>query len=341
MPGIDEATRPRKSPSPAPNDANPDSRAPSCLEDSMEFRRAIEALTQEMLENRRLAAKFHLSEECFRRTFDEAPIGAAIVDPEGRIRRVNKEFCRMTGCSPSEMEGRMWWDIAHGKDLQSSIGVYLDLFAGRIEQGQIRGQISRKDGSIAWTSISLGMVRNPDGEPFCFLPMIVDVTERMEAEMELEEKNAQLHGRAQELEQMNATLHVLLQRRERDKREIIESVEGNIKLLISPYVQELKETGLNGRQRAILDMIEGSLRDIASPFARDLFSIFSDLTAMEVQVAHLVEEGKTSKEIGSLLDVAENTVRFHKYNLRGKLGIRGKKINLRSFLQSLGCKFST
>jgi DNA-binding CsgD family transcriptional regulator len=52
-------------------------------------------------------------------------------------------------------------------------------------------------------------------------------------------------------------------------------------------------------------------------------------------VANLVKEGRTSKEIGELLDVSPATVALYRNRIRKKLAVTGKKVNLRTYLASL------
>jgi DNA-binding CsgD family transcriptional regulator len=59
------------------------------------------------------------------------------------------------------------------------------------------------------------------------------------------------------------------------------------------------------------------------------------LTPQEIQVATLVKDGKASKEIAEILNVAETTVHFHRKNLRKKFGLSNSQTNLRSYLLSI------
>ena len=81
-------------------------------------------------------------------------------------------------------------------------------------------------------------------------------------------------------------------------------------------------------------MIETNLEQVISPFVRDIGSRVLDLTPMELRVATLVKEGKSNIEIAAKLSVSKNTILTHRFNLRRKLGIKNKKINLRAYLLS-------
>ena len=61
---------------------------------------------------------------------------------------------------------------------------------------------------------------------------------------------------------------------------------------------------------------------------------FSNLTHTEVQVANFVKKGKTTREITKMLNVSTKTIDCHRDSIRKKIGIRNRKINLRSYLVS-------
>ena len=81
--------------------------------------------------------------------------------------------------------------------------------------------------------------------------------------------------------------------------------------------------------------IESHLREIISPFLHRFSQAYFDLTPQEIQVAALVKDGKTSKEIAGHLGVSVRTVDTHRDNIRKKLGIKDRRTGLRSFLLKL------
>jgi DNA-binding NarL/FixJ family response regulator len=159
--------------------------------------------------------------------------------------------------------------------------------------------------------------------------------ERKAAEEALQKREQALELKTRSLEEANTALKVLLQRREEDKADLEEQVLANVRKLILPYIENLKHLKLNENQMTQVDIIEENIREIVSPFLRNLTSTYLDLTPREIQIANLVKEGKTTKEMTDILNISATAVDFHRKNLRSKFGIKNKKTNLMAFLSSL------
>lgn len=158
-----------------------------------------------------------------------------------------------------------------------------------------------------------------------------EARERKERKMAVEA----LELKSRSLAEANTALKVLLQHREEDKTALEEQVLTNVRKLVLPYFENLKRLHLNERQAAQLKIAEENLKKIVSPFLRNLASSYLELTPREIQVANLVKEGKTTKEMTEILNISATAVDFHRKNLRSKFGIKNKRTNLMAFLTSL------
>ncbi len=162
-----------------------------------------------------------------------------------------------------------------------------------------------------------------------------EVEDRRRAEAKLRRREKQLKAQSLHLQEVNTALRVLLKQREQDRRELGEGVLANVRELIHPYLERLRQARLAPFQKALVDILESNLESIVSPFVSRLSSLHRGLTPTEIRVANLVREGKTNKEIAALLSISSNTVLFHRHNLRTKLGLRNTKRNLRTYLQGI------
>src|SRR4030042_6305763 len=159
-----------------------------------------------------------------------------------------------------------------------------------------------------------------------------DITKRKQAEEALSKSEKELKSKTENLEEVNAALNVLLKRVEEGRIELEEKISSNIRELVLPYIVRLKKTQLSDHQASYVMVIETNLDNIASSFLYHLKMRYLNLTHRELQVASLVKEGKSTKEIAGLLNIAIKTVVFHRNSLRNKLGLKNQKANLRAHL---------
>jgi DNA-binding CsgD family transcriptional regulator len=148
-------------------------------------------------------------------------------------------------------------------------------------------------------------------------------------------RERELKQNSTRLEEANAALGAILRQRDQDRKQLEQTVFQNLKEVVLPNIQRLKALSRTTEAAGLMDLIEKGLQEIASPFMNHLNSLGMVLTPQELQVAALIKEGKTTKEIAGILNLSPTTINFHRRNLRKKLNLTNTETNLRTFLLSL------
>jgi len=84
----------------------------------------------------------------------------------------------------------------------------------------------------------------------------------------------------------------------------------------------------------MLQLIEENLKSFYDANYAKLSGPEYKLSPTELKVAQMVRDGKTNKEIAKLMHLSKSTILTHRHHVRAKLGIRNKKVNLRSLLNT-------
>jgi DNA-binding CsgD family transcriptional regulator/PAS domain-containing protein len=227
-----------------------------------------------------------------------------------------------------------WFENIHADDRERIVKANLQAFE-TTEFNEVMKINHPKKKEHRWIhSISKGITSQSEKKVYVN-GIIIDITERKLIEEALVAKEKELKSKTNKLEEINIALNVLLEKREEDKIRLQEQVLSNVKKLAIPYVEKLRKGKLTETQIALLDVIESSLHEIVSPFSLKLSSDSFGLTPAEIKVASLVKQGKGTKEIATIRNLSHKTVARHRENIRNKLGIKNKKINLQSHLISL------
>lgn len=278
---------------------------------------------------------------------DFLPDATLVRDLQGRIIVWNKAIEDMTGAKAENMLGKGDYEYAlpfYGKRRPMMIDLVLKPDK-KIERKY--DMVIKQQGHFliaeGWASLKGKRVFLwGKASPFCnskgkivgSVESVRDITDRKQYEDAINKREKELGNKTCELEDMNAALRVLLKQRESDRKEFEEKILTNIKVLILPHIEQLKMQLRAGENRRRIEILESNLKEIVSPFARTLSAVYSNLTNREIQIANLIKEEKTTKEITEVLNLSESAVNIHRYRIRQKLNI-DKRQNLRTFFSSL------
>jgi PAS domain S-box-containing protein len=272
------------------------------------------------------------SEEKFRTLADSAPAAILIVAGE-ELLYVNPAFESIFGFTKKEALAISFWDIVH-PDMKGLIEER-GMARQRGEKVPDRYELKAitKDGQTRWIDLSAASIKY--GDKLATLAIAYDITDGKHSKDTLFAREQELEKKTRDLEEMNTALKVLLKKRDEDKVELEEKIMTNLKQLVEPYLQSLKQTSLSDRQKNILEIIETNLSELVSPFARNYANLKYKLTPTEIQIVDLIKNGKSTKNIAEILYLSTKTIEFHRDNIRTKLQIKNKKINLRTYLLTL------
>ncbi len=292
----------------------------------------IQAMVRDITENK-------VTEESlkkFKTIAEEQAIGNAIADIEGNLIYTNKAFAQMHGYNDKELIGKnlsifLVEEQRGKKTIVHNVKKWLETISKFVSKEVWR---VRKDGSVFPSLMNVAVIKDAKEEPLFFAESVNDISIRKNAEETLKKREQELEIKTNRLEEINTALNVLLQKRDEDKKRLEDGVLFNMRRMIEPYVEKLKNSMLDEKQKLYVGILERNLNDIISTFPQAASSKYLKLTPMELEVANLVRQGKSTKEIAMGLDISYKTAQFHRENIRKKFNLKNRKDNLRTHLLS-------
>jgi DNA-binding CsgD family transcriptional regulator len=299
------------------------------------------------MKNQPQDAKYHIgplnfSEELARSVIDSLSAHIAILDENGVILENNRSWkaYSVKNGMPKDFDFRginylEVCDVATGDDASDVHNIaegIREVIQGHTQEFLFDYPCHSKD-SRHW--YYMRAIRMSDTKPVRVIISHEDITALKFVEETLRESREELKEQKQSLEEANIALKVLIKHRENDKLELEKNVLTNVKELVLPYVEKLKEVPLKPRNKTLVEIIENHLKDIISPLLQKFSNAQIILTPQEIKMVTLIKDGKSSKEIADILAISETTVNFHRKNLRKKFGLKNRQMNLRSYLMSM------
>ncbi|MEW6025828.1 MAG: PAS domain S-box protein, partial [Planctomycetota bacterium] len=280
---------------------------------------------RDITEHKKAEEALKESEEKFRGLAEQSP-NMIFIDQKGRIIYANKKCEEIMGYQR--------------KDLYSEKFDFLDLIApeskklvkdsfkkhskGRDVLSYEYNLLTRNKKELN-AIITTKLIAVKGGK--AILGIITDITEQVRT-------REQIKAQALALEQKNIALKELLEQITREKKDITDKVHLNLEKLVIPKIKRLKsksEDDLKGQ----LGIIESHIKNIASAFGRRISSRQYALSPREMEICDMIRTGLKNKAIARELRLSLETVETMRKNIRRKLKIQNKEINLKTYLQNL------
>lgn len=263
------------------------------------------------------------SEQMLRHIFDSAGNGIMLVDESCTIVQANRRAGAIYGFAVEQLLGqdvRNLTDQAGRTELAASFSD-LDGQPGKI--GEIAGL--RPDGSVLPTSITITRVSIDDR---CFWTLIVRNISRQKA------LEGRLIREKTQVEEMNVTLRNVMKSIDEERRQFEGKLARKIRSDLLPALEKVRQERAAGVRSSYLDLVREQLVGLTKGFETELDAGLLKLSRTELAVCRFIQAGSTTKEICEALNLAFETVQTHRKNIRRKLGLHGKKVNLHAYLAS-------
>ncbi|MBV8310960.1 MAG: PAS domain S-box protein, partial [Planctomycetaceae bacterium] len=262
----------------------------------------VAGLAEDITERKQAQEALRESEERFRGTFQNAAVGIAHVDAEGRFLLVNEKLCGIVGYTREELLVRTFRDVTHPEDLTVSLEQFHALMRGELPSFSLEKRYLRKDGSVVWGDVSLSIQNGSAGKPAYGIAILQDISERRRLEEELRQAK-------EEAEAANRSKDEFLANVSHEIRTPMNAILGMTELAL--------DTPLTDDQRQYLKTVKSA--------ADSLLGLINDLLDFSK-----IEAGKLE------LDVADFSLRAVLGDTLRALAVRAHKkgLELISYVQS-------
>jgi PAS domain S-box-containing protein len=149
--------------------------------------RSVFGVSRDITKSRQAHEALMISEEKFRRIFEDGPLGMSIIGPDTRFTLVNRRFCDMLGYTKEELLGRSFADVTHPSWVSTNRENIDRIYAGKIPFVHEEKQYLRKDRAPLWVSVTVTPLRDSRGQVISTISIVEDIGERKKAEAQLVE----------------------------------------------------------------------------------------------------------------------------------------------------------
>ncbi len=225
-------------------------------------------------------------QERFRATFEQAPVGIAHVGVDGNFLRLNQQFCDIVGYTQTEMLSMHFQDLTHPEDLPTNTEYMQQLLAGDIDTFSLEKRHLHKNGFAVWVNATVSLVWEESGNPKYFIAIVQDISDRKQAELALQESEAQLRQKADELQ-------VTLEELQRTQTQLVQSEKmSGLGQLVAGVAHEINNP---------VNFIYGNLEHLTE-YATDLLELVQQYQEEYTEPSEDLEELIEEKDVDFLAE---------------------------------------
>jgi DNA-binding CsgD family transcriptional regulator/PAS domain-containing protein len=272
-------------------------------------------------------------EQFFSYIFNNSPDGISILDLDFRILGVNTVMERWYA-HEAPIVGRTCFEVYHGRHAPCESCPTISC----IRSGKPQVGVVPYDTPIhprGTQELSVLPLFDDTGRLFCLIEYVREITDLNQEQRIVESLKRRIQFQDQTLHEQEVALEVLLRRSDKAARSLAADIVNNIRLSILPVISRLKARLTTVEAREDLALLEDKLERITSPLMSRLSIREAHFTSREREIAAMIMEGKTSKEIAERLSLTIKAVDFHRMNLRKKLRMGDSNQTLQSKLAEL------
>lgn len=163
---------------------------------------SIFSLVLEVTERKSAEERLRASEERFRKIYENAPTGIAIVDFDGKFVQCNRAFEAIVGYSEAELRDLKFPELIHPEDREDNLALNRSLLSAKTPFFEVENRYCNKNGEPVWVQKHVSLLPDSSGKPALVVALVTDITQRKKAQAELSESEAKFRTLANSIPQL-------------------------------------------------------------------------------------------------------------------------------------------
>lgn len=248
--------------------------------------------------------------------------GILLVDEDFEIVRVNQHACEIFGMQMQNMIGTNVRSLMEEDHASILIRHLANMIEG--QRRNIEVICLYVDGKTFPATVTTA--RSDMGKKRYWSLIVRDDTAQKTMETQLRHEKRQI-------EDMNLALKIVMKSIEQDRKDFENRVASKIKTSLLPGLKKI-DTAEASVRKSYLAILEQQLVALTAGSEKELNAGLLKLTKTEIEVCRMIQAGCSSKDICNAMKISYNTIQTHRKNIRKKLGLAGKRLNLHAFLMN-------